>query len=118
MIAAHLQTVNVGHHDITLKGSIDAVTTLGSLQIDVARLGIVGQRIPEHVALIVTHIYAVNVRTRVFTQYAIVVDDFLHHHTLGLHHLLGSLCLAGTALLFRCCINIVNGDKGNAYCHQ
>ena len=65
MIAAHLQPMNMGHHYVLLKLLINTVTTFRSLQIDISHTGIVTNGLPEHVALVVAHINAVNMRTGV-----------------------------------------------------
>ena len=65
MVRADLQPVSVSHLNVTLEGGVNAVTALGSFQIDIGHIGIVAYRLPEHVALIMTHIYAVYMRARV-----------------------------------------------------
>ena len=61
MIAAHLQTVAVSQLDVPFVAVVYAVAALGGLQIDVRHVGILAQCLPEHLALIVAHVYAVYV---------------------------------------------------------
>ena len=55
----------VSQLDVTLEGGVDAVAALGSLQVDVRHFGVLAHRFPEHIALIVADVDAVNVAARV-----------------------------------------------------
>ena len=67
VIAAHLQPILMGKLDVALEHGINAVATLGSLQIDVSHLGIVAHRLPEHLTLIVAQVDAMRMRTSILT---------------------------------------------------
>ena len=73
MVAAHLETLLMGHPDVALKGGINAVATLSSLQIDISHVGIVAQCLPEHLALIVAEVDAMNMGTGVFALHIVVL---------------------------------------------
>ena len=74
MIAAHLQALLVSHPNVTLKSSVNAVATLGSLQIDISHVGIVADGFPEDIALIVAEVNAVNMRAGILALYIIILS--------------------------------------------
>ena len=79
VVGAHLQTIAVGQVDVAFKIGVDAVATLGSLQVDVGHLRILANRLPEHLALIVRQVDAVDVRTGVLAlQIGVVVGLSLY----------------------------------------
>ena len=61
VVGAYLQTVAVGEVDVALEVGVDAVAALGGLQIDVGHLGVLADGLPEHLALVVREVDAVDV---------------------------------------------------------
>ena len=53
--------------DVTLVFPVDMVAALGGFQIDVGHLGVLAQRFPKHVSLIVAQVNAMHMGARVFT---------------------------------------------------
>jgi hypothetical protein len=51
----------MSHPDVTLKGSIDTITTFSGFQVDILHVGVVSNGLPEHIALVVAQVYAMNV---------------------------------------------------------
>ena len=75
VVGAHLQAMAMGQVDVALVAGVYAVAALGGLQVDVGHLGVVANGLPEHLALIVAHVNAMNVLTGVFAlQVGILVN--------------------------------------------
>ena len=66
MIRTHFHSVAMSQVDILLVFAVDVGSSLGSFQINVSHLRVVAHGFPEHVALIMTQVDAVNVPTSVF----------------------------------------------------
>lgn len=66
MIRTHFHSVAMSQVDILLVFAVDVGSALGSFQINVSHLRVVAHGFPEHVALIMTQVDAVNVPTSVF----------------------------------------------------
>ena len=66
MVGTHLQTIAVSQIDILLVFIINAVAAFRGLEIDVSHLRI-AHRLPEHIALIVAQVDAVDVAAGVLT---------------------------------------------------
>ena len=78
--------MTVSHLDVSLEGGINAVATLGSLQIDVRHIGALAHGFPKHVALIVADVDAVNMVARILTLEVGVA--FLYRHGVLRHDVL------------------------------
>ena len=57
----------VCHLNIAFKGGINAVTTLGCLQVHIGHIGPVAHRLPEYVTLIMTQVEAMNMLAGILT---------------------------------------------------
>lgn len=66
MIRTYFHSVAMSQVDILLVFAVDVGSSLGSFQINVSHLRVVAHGFPEHVALIMTQVDAVNVPTSVF----------------------------------------------------
>lgn len=66
MIRTHFHSVAMSQVDILLVFAVDVGSSLSSFQINVSHLRVVAHGFPEHVALIMTQVDAVNVPTSVF----------------------------------------------------
>ena len=66
MIRTHFHSVAMSQVDILLVFAVDVGSSLGSFQINISHLRVVAHGFPEHVALIMTQVDAVNVPTSVF----------------------------------------------------
>ena len=66
MIRTYFHSVAMSQVDILLVFAVDVGSALGSFQINVSHLRVVAHGFPEHVALIMTQVDAVNVPTSVF----------------------------------------------------
>lgn len=61
MIRANLEPIFVGQFDILFVFAVDIVASFGGLKVHVGHLGVVAYRFPEHVALIMAQVDAVDV---------------------------------------------------------
>ena len=69
VVGADLQSVLMCGEDVVLIFLVDAVAALGGLDIYVCHGGVVGNRLPEYLSLIVGDVDAVDMGTRVLTLY-------------------------------------------------
>lgn len=67
VIRTDLQTMLMGQLDIALVFAVNIVTTLGSLKIDISHPGIIPDSLPEHISLIMAHVYAMDMCATVLT---------------------------------------------------
>lgn len=68
MIATHLQSVLLGKLYILNISRVLIVASLRTLYIDIRHLRVIADGFPEHIALIVTDVYAVNMQASVFAD--------------------------------------------------
>lgn len=69
VIRAHLEAVLMSQFYVALVLAVYVVAPLGGLEIHVSHLGVLANSLPEHIALIVAHIYTVDMRTGILALY-------------------------------------------------
>ena len=67
MIASHLQTIAMSQLNISFKETVNAVSTLSCLQINIRSLCVLTYCLPEYLTLIVGKVYAVNMAACILT---------------------------------------------------
>ena len=69
VIRAHLEAVLMSQFYVALVLAVYVVAPLGGLEIHVSHLGVLANSLAEHIALIVAHIYTVDMRTGILALY-------------------------------------------------
>ena len=67
VVGPYLHSIPMRQVDILLVSAVYIGSSFSCLQIDVSHLGIIANRLPEHLALIVTQVNTMHMRARVFT---------------------------------------------------
>ena len=76
VVRPHLQAVLLRQRDVLGVALVDVGAALGSLEVDVGHLAIVADGLPEHFALVVAHVQAVDVVASVLTLDGVLA---VHH---------------------------------------
>lgn len=67
MICPHHESVAVGKLYVALISGVNPVTALGSLDVNIAYIGVLTDSFPKHLALIVTYVYAMDMLAGILT---------------------------------------------------
>ena len=116
MVGAYLQSVTMGQINVTFILRVYAVATFGSLQIDVRHLGFLANGFPEHLALIVAHVDAVNMVAGILANEIWILVNSWWRYLLALHH-------AGSTSAFLCFLlglgtGVNHHSKAEKYCQE